>query len=224
MGDLQHDLVWPLFYQRQIISNISSQGSCMPRGAAAAVDAGYAYTMGWPRANGQPAAGADASVMSWGTLPPCSLEGWQWAAFIPSTSFTARLSGTQTSVAVFVVAVEIKGDEGAGYLTVQPGSPAGHANSIWMHWKKNTFPLSALTLLHILKSTYHLVGSGLSRAVCACLRMGTLFRNKQDNASRLSVGLSQPKDSLTFSKSVYGSTFHHKWGIFAHTKCSQGLK
>ena len=144
MGDLQCDLVWLLFYQRQIIINISCHDSCMPRGAVAAVDAGYTYTQWCPRegvANGQPAADADPSVMSWGTLPPCcSLERWQWAAFTPSTSFTARLSGTQASVAVFVVAVEIKGDEGAGYLTVQPGSPAGHANSIQMHWKKIISP------------------------------------------------------------------------------------
>ena len=67
MGDLQSDLVWPLFYQRQIINNISSRDSCMPRGAAAAVDAGYTYTQWRPRegvANGQPAADADPPLMS----------------------------------------------------------------------------------------------------------------------------------------------------------------
>lgn len=39
------------------------------------------------------------------------------------------------------------------------------------------------------------MGSGLSRAIYACLRIGTTFHNKQDNASTLSLDLSQPKDS-----------------------------
>lgn len=41
MGDLQCDLAWPLFYQRQKINNISSHDPWVPRGAVATVDAGY---------------------------------------------------------------------------------------------------------------------------------------------------------------------------------------
>lgn len=111
---------------------------------------------------------------------------------------------------MFVVAVEVEGDEGAGCLTVQPGSPAGHTNSIRMHWEKNTVLLSALKLQMCYKNTYNLMGSGLSRAIYACLRAGTIFHNKQNNASRPSVGLSQPEDSPTSSKCVAGSTFHCK--------------
>lgn len=45
----------------------------------------------------------------------------------------SKVSWLLTSAAVFVAAVEINGDEGAGYLTVQPGSPAEHTNSIQRH-------------------------------------------------------------------------------------------
>lgn len=43
------------------------------------------------------------------------------------------LPGTEKSVAVLVVAEEMKGDEGAGYLSVESGSSAGHNNSTWMY-------------------------------------------------------------------------------------------
>lgn len=111
---------------------------------------------------------------------------------------------------MFLVEAEIKGDEGAGYLINSLGVLQGTPILFGCIGKKNIFLLSALMLQRYYKTTHKSLGSGLSRAIYACLRTGTIFHNKQDNASRLSVGLSQPKDSLTSSKCVAGGTFHRK--------------
>lgn len=82
-----------------------------------------------------------------------------------------------------VLAEEMKGDEGAGYLSVESVSSAGHDNSTWMYWKKNTFFLSAPMVETYLKT--HFIWWVLVCLEHACLKTETTFHNKQDNTSRL---------------------------------------